>query len=46
LAEAIGQAVTDGEMRRKAEALGAKICSEDGVGKAVNIIVGQEPQYR
>jgi sterol 3beta-glucosyltransferase len=38
LASAIKQAVNDGEMRRKAEALGTKIRAEDGLGNALKII--------
>jgi sterol 3beta-glucosyltransferase len=38
LANAITQAVTDRAMRQRASTLGAKICSEDGVGEAVRFI--------
>jgi UDP:flavonoid glycosyltransferase YjiC (YdhE family) len=42
LAEAIHQAVTDNEMRKKAAALGELIRKEDGIGNAVAVI----EQYR
>lgn len=38
LAQAMLQAVNDGEMRRRAEVLGAKICAEDGVAEAVRLV--------
>lgn len=38
LAGALEEAVTDGEMRRRAADLGARVRSEDGVGRAVEAI--------
>ena len=38
LTEAIGRAVSDGEMRKKAASLGARIRAENGVAQAVAII--------
>jgi UDP:flavonoid glycosyltransferase YjiC (YdhE family) len=40
LAEAINEAVGDGEMRRRAGMLGAKLRSEDGVAGAVEVVEG------
>jgi sterol 3beta-glucosyltransferase len=40
LASAISSAVTDTGMHARAEALGERIRSEDGVGRAISIIEG------
>jgi UDP:flavonoid glycosyltransferase YjiC (YdhE family) len=41
LAEAITSAVTDAEMRNRASALGRRLRAEDGVSRAIEIIVGE-----
>jgi UDP:flavonoid glycosyltransferase YjiC (YdhE family) len=44
LAEAIQAAVTDGPMRRRAQALGEAIRQEDGVARAVEVLERLEPR--